>query len=251
MLSLSDLFLRQIHDARPAQPPLPASMRPVTPSVEAADAETSDAHEDIVFFGDSIGIEYTDGDDQFSRRRITVHWVKELEADLLVHSFCQERRAPRCFRVSRITGLIDLQTGEMTTEVVAIRQQFAALTISGAHSPANATEAALRELRPGVNILVFMARCDGFEHISEREVILDYLDSMCPAPGIDIDYANRCIARLYPDVDTFSRAVRILDRRDRPELHRVARHMRRLVDADGVLSDREAIFAAELMATLR
>lgn len=245
-----DLFRRRASSAPPpADPPKPDSLT-IEVGAEDGPEELREAPGNPLFdlIGQAIGIEYVDSKGQRSRRRITIRscvpHTRKVGADLALHALCHERRAPRMFYISQVASFIDLRTGEVFSDATGLAAVLA--PSSKPSSPLEVAGQAIRLHRRGLNILVYLARCDGL-HASEHSTLVNYvLDSELVPADCQPELVEQQILRLYPDVSNFDRAVNSLQVHGGDDLPRIARFTRRLLDADGALSDAEVRFAAEL-----
>lgn len=231
-------------------PPGPATFQAELPAVDPEeevvdvdyDDDASDERVDHII-GESLVIRYLNGAGEYSRRRIALHCAYERDGIHYLRAFCYERAAPRLFRSDRIIEIVDAQSGEIIDGLGAILEAVA--DRANPLDSREATERAFMLHRQGIVVLLFLARCDGV-HPSEEEVLLQYLDDGCGTKGVDEDSALSRLRRMHPDPLSYEKAVRYLNRFRPEELSRVARFARRLVDADGAISEEEALFAAAL-----
>lgn len=233
--------------AKPLPPLLPVGASTDLPSSDAVEEISEPAKVD--FLSVPLFLHYVDAKSAHSRRRVTLYALSRSDCYWL-SSFCHERHAVRCFRGDRISQMIDLGTGEVLETSPAISEYLNGI-MGDEVSPRSPTDMLVRDYRAGLNLLVFLARCDGQAHPSEIDVLLGYLDHVASAPGIDAEVAKRHIARIHPEETVFLRSLKRLQRTDPEELWRVCRTARKLVDADGVLSEAEATFVERLAAADR
>lgn len=165
---------------------------------------------------------------------------------IYLQSYCHERKEPRCFRGDRIRSLIDRETGEVIDAPEAIHSRIAAMAATDA--ALSATLKAFVTNRAGILTLLFLARCDG-ERPSETDVILNFIDYAADG-AIDEDCARRKLAGLHPDPVAFDLSIEHLARKP-DNFRRVAKAATRLIEADGVITEEEALFADELSEVLR
>jgi hypothetical protein len=250
MLSyLAETFLGRSNKQVPP-PAAPENIEIRTPleddidEIEAAELAEEVEEDDL---GEYLVIRYVNVKGEESTRRITVHRFSRRDGLTYIHAYCHERRAARQFRSDRIESVIDVETGEVLDENQEIADRLA--TMARPKTIEHATDQAVADCRSGLIILMFLARCDGL-HPSEIDVILQYLDHSCAAPGIDETRACEAISRMWPDEVAYARAVRRLSQFNPDELHRTARFARHLIDADGALSAEEHRFAQQLSAAL-
>ncbi|MBI1243785.1 MAG: hypothetical protein GC202_02175 [Alphaproteobacteria bacterium] len=195
-----------------------------------------------------VGLVYVDARGQESEREVTVHAVQRRAGGDSLYCFCHAREAVRRFRIDRIRSIYDVDTGEAFAAVSAFLAQVDAQSAPrDGLAPAMLHVAdAIQLSSPGVHALVFLARCDGW-HDSEVSVVCNFiLDHPAGRTDIDIGELERQVRRLDPDERTFLSAIRRLTAADGDSRKRLVRAIRRLVDADGVISAAEGRFVDEL-----
>lgn len=117
---------------------------------------------------------------------------------------------------------------------------------------------AVDRCRIGLRVLLYLARCDGEFHASERQAIIGYCarriedhPDISPLEPV-LERLLRYADRQLPTHRIFSTA---LDRLAQPgnerHLRLVARSARALIDADGAISPEEFEFANELAQVLQ
>lgn len=249
--SLVDVLLSRLRGSRDLTPAVPGGRALLLPAADDPEAEQTRldpaAYETL---SSSLFIEYVDAHGCESRRRITLMAVVTKPDDLLLHCYCHERAAPRCFRASRIREAVDLATGEVVQDTVELIKRLAGILNYPAESSEASTQDALRRCRHGLVVLTFLARCDGHLHPSEMQVLLNYLDHNAQYPGIDTHMAEWALRRLDVNRHVYNRAVNALAQRQ-DDLRQIARFARRLIDADGSLSPEEAEFAIILQRAMK
>lgn len=179
--------------------------------------------------GRCFGIVYVDSRGRKSQRRITVKSLKPQESDLLIRAFCHERQATRSFKASRIQQIVDLDTGEVAEDA----SEFFATYLSD-----DPTYEALRECGPGLQVLTFMARCDGEFHEFEKDCIVEYVLEKADH-SVDTYAVEKHVEGLHPDSESFERGLVITSERGEAELKDLISWLKKVVDADGVVSDEE------------
>lgn len=234
---------------QPAPPPVPNNIKIEVPSQDDEDEiNLSDDRNRYEYLGRYLIIQYANAKGENSIRRVIVHHVHCRGETNYLKCYCYERRAPRMFRSDRVIKIFDFSTGEIVDEKDEIITRLELLiTESENLSP---TRTAILKNRLQILILMFLARCDGF-HPAEEDVLLSYLDYECGPPGVDEDEAREALSNLYPDEESYLGAVYCLSETNPDELIKVARSARRLIDADGAVSESEALFATQLDAALK
>ena len=125
-------------------------------------------------------IDYVDSTGQRSRRRITLLSLKRGPNAPLLTAICHERRATRTFRCDRIGGFID---GDSVVEDAKafFRETMLVDLDTLAPDEALATARLVRDqLRPGLSVLVALARSDDEFHAEELDRILQYTERELP-----------------------------------------------------------------------
>lgn len=221
-------------------PSAPASFIVQVDGGEADNSAPDGGEEVLDVVGLALGIVYVGSSGEETRRRITVRSLVSRGNVLLLNAFCHEREAVRQFRADRIEELVVLSTGEVIEDVTAFFDSL---------SGRDPTAEALSGCRHALQVLTFLARCDGHLHPDEQEEIVDYVLSSAPDPTqVDEGRVRRHVAALYPDPLTYSRALRAIRFGGGGEIRRLSRYIRRVLDADGLLH--EAEFEAALEAQM-
>ena len=238
----------RVHATRPA--------KRATPPERPDDDDTTDPPESVMALADLIGVRvgilYADANGDETDREVTVNAVERRSAGLVLSCYCHARTAPRAFRLDRVRSVYDIDTGEILGDGDSFANTHArapaALAIS-ADLPAPArVAAAIAAVRAELHVLVFLARCDGW-HASELSVACNLVLDRA-LPDIDVAELERQVRRLDPDIRTFRKALARFEWADTAALDRLVRAVRRLVAADGALSDDEWKFVDEMSALI-
>lgn len=180
-------------------------------------------------------IEYRDTRGQVSNRQITCRNLADRAGTLYLQAWCHARRAPRCFRVDRIAGLADSTSGEIYDVADFFRAAPREESHSAYHFGLSVRQFA--DFNAALNVLAFLARCDGRWHPMEGERIEQFVSSYWLRSEIrsDLDLATvrRHVDRLAPDAESFW--VSLSRCAEHPVLRPIIRqHAGAVVDADGV-----------------
>ncbi|MBD3728621.1 MAG: WYL domain-containing protein [Sphingomonadales bacterium] len=194
-------------------------------------------------------IHYRDSKGKLSQRVISCRQYAVHAGKEYVSAYCHHRAALRSFRIDRIEDIFDPSTGESLSPVQAFFARFAPdkVTKSGYNWGLSVGQRA--DIIALLNALIFLARCDREFHPAERDSLesaltkfwLDYEIMGDPDFSDILAYADR----LAPDGETFWIAMHRF--REVPMLARLfQRQARNLIDADGVVHEREAYWAVEI-----
>ena len=253
--SLADILSKRRQDsaiqAPQAGPDFEAILPPIDGSDELAAKKPGDGCIDLL--SGSWVIDYTDSEGGESCRRITPHALKEIEGTLWIYAYCHERQAPRRFAATGLHSLTDLESGETLRSNAAIQSHLEGLLAAANREvqASGSSASALYQYRHGAIVLLFLARCDGEQHPSEIEVILNYLSDPEVDMPVDLVAAREELEGMQVDDVSFDHAVHWLARNQPKELERVARYAYDLIDADGTVSSAEALFAQELRSIIQ
>lgn len=232
-------LFQRIADAMPV--PRPTTCKIVLPEEDdfdsrcpvKPDTETA-GHEAIT--GSQIVIEYRDGKGQQSTRRITCRRIETRGGVRYLSAFCLERNALRAFRADRIVAIIDPATGEVHSPGTVWLLRFSDDETSASGWRFGLSPQQFSHLTAGLNVLTFLARCDGNWHELEREAVEQFAAIWWMRAEVraefDIDAIGRHATRLGPDPETFALAVEHCGAD--PVLRRIiAQHAAAVIDADG------------------
>lgn len=223
-------------------PEMPPGRTAILPPEDDDDAERGQADSEPSTL--ALFLVYENAKRERSERRVTVRQVVGDPPTTLV-CFCHERHAARSFRVDRIVEVYDAHSGEVL-DALGLRDLLVAARLPRIDPV----------LRRAVNVLVFLARCDGRMVAGERDAIDDALASWCLRFGGDdgaCEQAVRLARRVAPDADDFLIGLRSMAKDPRaPQLARWLRGAAsEVIDADGSHHAKEIEWAGELNGFLR
>lgn len=193
-------------------------------------------------------IRYEDVNGQVSLRSITLRGVsQDNEGAVLLRCFCHMRGEPRIFRAGRILEAIDSVTGNMWDPPTGFLHYWGEAKLENA--PTDGTLEALKDARHGAIVLTFLAQCDGRQDISETEIIIEYILHHGYKHEIDPERLAQFLARLKPDNAAFVESAEALaGGKAETSLEDVLMYAGRLIQADGVLHEKEREYAQQLLS---
>jgi hypothetical protein len=170
-----------------------------------------------------------------------------------IGAICHSARGYRTFRCDRIEIVSDARTGE----VLGDGSFFARFSVDAQREAAptwGLTPSRRATLVAGLNVLAFMARCDGAWHELESEVVERFICSMWlrnewpgdPAVSEILAHAQR----LSPDAETFMDSLRCYADCATSTMI-LKRAVGDLIAADGILHAEEMNWGAEVDAFFR
>jgi hypothetical protein len=217
-------------------------------------------------------IEYSDAAGQRSRRRVTMLHVDDNGRTMQLQAFCHERKAPRCFRLDRITCIIT-QDGEVLdadawfaeiladADITQITGRAPQLLQTTKPAPLLSPYTALRrEITPALTVLIASARSDDILHPKELDCILRFAEDEAVLlrdagrlhgnPEADaFDKLERTIRRLRPTREDLQTAFTALAALDLNRQRHLAKALAETAAADGRVDDIEADLIEDMRAT--
>ena len=152
-------------------------------------------------------INYVDAKGQESERRITMKSISETyDGDYVIQSYCHEKNAQRMFKLSRITRLVDMETGEVFTDA---NKYF---LDRYKDSPLGLITKCFQELEAEILVLTFVARADGYLRKKEREIIASFI-SQKYSETLDSTILESEIRRTYCDSGDFRTALKKISKK--------------------------------------
>lgn len=193
--------------------------------------------EDLVvdLSGLALHFTYVDASGAPSERTIRCSRLSQGTAGMLLVGFCLLRQAHRAFRLDRIREVYDLRTGE----ILDPEAYFAGLGLGaiGRHG------VYLARARAGITVLMALAAADGHVHADEIEVAMRWADHLADLHGLRLEASlaeavSRFARGSRPNAAAAISALRSAARSS-GEASLLARHMRQMIDADGILEHEE------------
>jgi hypothetical protein len=186
--------------------------------------------------GGSFEIEYVNTEGIGSRRVIDVRKFVTNLSDGYVQAFCHERKMVRTFKYQSIMGLVDLETGEVVEPSLFRRR----LQERYEEAPERQMDFFIREMKPIVDVLVYIAYCDGKYAPSEQRYIAQWLTDKSEM-GDDFLAYSLSVMKSWsvPDSMDFSFAIRAINQRFPDWRDSVLEYARNVAKADRKVTDEE------------
>ncbi|WP_454915713.1 WYL domain-containing protein [Xanthobacter sediminis] len=232
---------------------------------------TDDPHDEIAGHagdndpaeGQSFAIDYEDHAGNLSHRRISVWAVqRNVEGIPILVAKCHERQATRAFRVDRIKAVTDFDgtrrepLSRFFFETFGFTWPKDAIIVPDAE-PADARWDRIRTIagRSGVVLLVALALADGDLGAAEVEEIQFFCERACTAAGLDLSGGERerlaaYLCRLRPTEESVEAALDTLMASERAAIAGLLKAGLRVIGADGVLNEDEALLLDSFCLTL-
>jgi hypothetical protein len=183
--------------------------------------------------GRMIHILYGDDD---ATRLIECRRQVQRETSICIEALCHRERGYRAFRLDRIREVIDPETGE----VLGDARWFAGFVVDrkvAGRPYFGLTRSRAGVLRAGLNVLAFIARCDGYWDPREHLPIVRFINEMwikkdwSGEPPLDeiLEYA----AALDPDEDTLFASLKYFVSSEQSQ-NILLRAIEGVISADGI-----------------
>jgi hypothetical protein len=114
-------------------------------------------------------IEYIDGNGSQTTRNVRIRQFDNNLYNGIIMAHCELRNSTRTFKFDRIKSCIDLETGEVVSDVRAF------LNERYENSPERVTEIIANDYVDVLKVIYFVAKADGQCRKEEKEVITDYI----------------------------------------------------------------------------
>lgn len=223
---------------------LPANLAAdVTDCDDLPDAEPSSPADDEPqpILGFVCIIEYADAHGEVSERLIQCRRYEMYDGDAVVGAICGRSGRYKLFRCDRMLEVTDAETGVSLGDG-RFFEQFAVGKFRARADTWNTTSQRKSLLIAGLNVLCFMARCDGHWHQLEEQVIEDFACTLWLRKEWEneppLDKIVQHARRLAPDGEIFATAVQRYGSSGSSAAI-LSRFVHRVVAADGVICDRE------------
>ena len=191
--------------------------------------------------GLTFGITYLDDEGQPSNRRITVVDIHNTSSDRLgLIARCHESRRRKLFNLDQISMVTDWLSGK---EFPSLDDYFRDTFRADLQSALSASFDPFKACRPGLTFLAALAHSDGRLLEEEFNEIAIYCDQVCRKLGLELtdrqlEDLHNFVLRFSPEEEAIREAIEhFQDNEEDAKL--LAKHAKRLMDADGVQTPEE------------
>lgn len=159
----------------------------------------------------SVRMQYTDTNGKASERVIDIRAFEPQRPEGLVIAHCHLRDATRTFRFDRMKRVIDMETGEIISD---LQKQ---LNDEWQASPEPVLDALYREHNDVLKLMLYMAKADGSVRAAEIGVIAQYCQDITGDARVTVDLVKDLLKVVdVVTITTFTRLYNKL-RRENPE----------------------------------
>lgn len=204
--------------------------------------------------GKHILIQYKDSRSGVSERQIICHRLEIKAGTSYVIARCMLRKQTRSFRLDRIQQAVDIVSGEVFEPGSAYFQQYNPDSMSSSAFHFGLSPRLYADFNAALNVLTFVARCDGQFDRSETSAIENFatawwMRSQLTKP-LDLDDVRRHVQRLAPDAETMWASLQRCMASE-TIAYMLQRHICAVVDADGVHHEREVWWCNQIDEFMR
>lgn len=190
---------------------------------------TDDEKPKLLPVSGSFEIEYVNSSGEKSRRIIDVCKFIPNDEDGFVRAFCHRRLAVRTFKYRSITDLVDLESGEVLSPGFFRRILLARY----GDAPEREMDIFIRLHRPIIDVLIYIACCDGKYLNSEKRFIAEWLTVVSDMGPEFFNYARECSKTWpVPDYEDFMFSVRAINQQFPDWREAVLEYARGVAEAD-------------------
>lgn len=203
--------------------------------------------------GINMSIRYRDSKGQASERQIVCRRLESYGETAQLVAWCALRNRQRNFRVDRILSAWDSANGQVFEPGSALLDHFILDRESSGRYRFGLSPQRFEVFNAALNVMAFVARCDGNWHVLEAEAIEDFVVACwmrLELPGdLDLNAVAAHVARLSPDDEVLWKAVETCAAN--PVLAKlIVRHLGNIIDADGIHHPREVYWATNIADAL-
>lgn len=248
----------EVRGAPPVQPPV--EFTPSGPECDPDDQVIADAGQEPpkwkseAITGHNMLIVYRDSRGQQSERQVTCKRLDSYGSSAQLVAWCSLRNQARSFRVDRIVRAIDVSTGQVWEPGHLLIEEFTVDRASTGRYRFGLPPKKFADFNAALNIMAFVARCDGKWHDLEVAAIEDFVIACWlrfDFPGdLDLSSVAAHVGRLSPDAEVLWTSVARCAENP-PLAALLVRHLANVIDADGVHHPLEVYWGTEISNTLR
>lgn len=192
-------------------------------------------------------IEYADADGVVTERFISCRRYKDFGGKRRVGAICGKSGKYKLFNCDRMLEVCDATIGGSLGDGTFF-EQFAVGAIKEKAHDWNTTSQRKALIVAGLNVLCFMARCDGKWHPLEEQVIEDFVCTVWLRKEWEgeppLDRITAHARRLAPDGEVFRTGIRQYAH-SKTSATVLTRFVQRVIAADGVICDHEHRWSTE------
>lgn len=181
-------------------------------------------------------IDYVNSKNERSTRIIDIKQFVVDSPDGFINAYCHQRKMARTFNYAAMRRVIDTETGE----IIAPDKLHLYLLDLYRKSPARTIDLFIDDMRPIIEVLVYIAWCDGKYLPSEQKKIVHWILSESSLPDDLSDYSLAVVKKWpIPDGSVFAESARTINR-DWPEWKEaVIQHAQGVAAADRKITEEE------------
>jgi hypothetical protein len=186
-----------------------------------------------------LRLDYTDGSGNKTTRNVDVRQFGNMGPYALLIAHCHMRDATRTFRTDRIRTCVDVETGEVVSDVTAFLQG------KYESSPERAKELFLEAEFDVLRILLFVGKADGQLRAAEKAVIREVCLALASDSRLTDEMIDDCLHSMsVPTLQAFRLAAGRIAKRDQASRSTV------MAAAEKMVATQKTVHPAEAEALL-
>jgi hypothetical protein len=186
-------------------------------------------------------IRYENAAGEESERTITVRRLRALQSGAaVIDCLCHRDHVSKTFRIDRIIEVSCVVTGEVFPDPIIFFTTHPLLT-----RPNDAEAFALQASKHEVALLVVAGACDGRFIPDEQDQVLIHVFDRHSDLQLNEDRLRGQLALFAPDLVAYRTALHETSRHQL-DSRMLLRSLRRLIDADGIITREEVVYATEI-----
>ncbi len=191
-------------------------------------------------------------------RDILIRRVIHTKGDLYIDGLAMDIQAPRLIKASHITEIKDIGSGRIYTNPYEFIQQRLGVTVAGKTENSAAAEVPAQDdfarvverVGAEVTVLMYLVAIDNVRQKSERQKVIEYVQSRTGDLHYDVQELNEYLISLAPDEESFSLALAQALNREKPVVQALVETMVKIILSDNHVDERERSFLIRMMDLL-
>ncbi|MBQ8251277.1 MAG: TerB family tellurite resistance protein [Alphaproteobacteria bacterium] len=198
-------------------------------------------------------ITYESLSSNLKKRDFLIRRIIKNKEEYFIDGVALDIKAPRFIRVSQISCITDIASGEMYGDPYVFLQNVLGIEIEDSYLPEPMSDfaKAIKETSHEITVLMYLVGLDGKRASKERQCVLKHVRSRVPYLAYDDVQMNDYLISLAPDSDSFSTAFHHILRKGKEVVEPLLQAVLNVITADGEIHDREKAFLARVIDWLK
>ncbi len=187
------------------------------------------------------------------KRDFLIRRIIKNKEEYFIDGVALDIKAPRLIRVSQISCIIDIGSGEMYSNPYVFLQNVLGINVEDSYLPEPMSDfaKAIKETSHEITVLMYLVCVDGTHASKERQCVLKHVRSRVPYLAYDDVQMNDYLISLAPDRDSFSMAFHHVLRKGKEVVEPLLQSILNVITVDGKIHKREKAFLARVIDWLK